>query len=149
MLGGERFDGPGLEGHSDADVLTHAVVDALLGAAALGDIGRHFPDTEAQWKNAPSLSFLTYAKEKLIETGWIVWNVDVTVIAETPRISQRSEAIRANLARALGIDTGRVNIKATTNETMGAIGRREGIAAFAVATIAECYGGERDNGCPS
>lgn len=118
MLGGERFEGPGLDGHSDADVLIHAVVDALLGAAGLGDIGRHFPDTEPRWKGEPSLTFLTTAKEKLTTNGWTVRNVDVTVIAETPRVMPHGEAVRANLARALGLETGRINIKATTNETM-------------------------------
>ena len=149
MLGGERFEGPGLDGHSDADVLIHAVVDALLGAGGLGDIGQHFPDTDERWKGAPSMTFLADAKRKLRESGWAVRNVDVTVIAETPKVMPRADAIRANIARALDLADGRVNVKATTNETMGAIGRREGIAAFAVATIAECSGGERENGCPS
>jgi 2-C-methyl-D-erythritol 4-phosphate cytidylyltransferase/2-C-methyl-D-erythritol 2,4-cyclodiphosphate synthase len=149
MLGGVRFEGPGLAGHSDADVLIHAVVDALLGAAGLGDIGRHFPDTEARWKDQPSTAFLEFAADKLAAAGWSIGNVDVTLIAELPKITPHSEAVRANLAEAMGVDPARVNIKATTNETMGAIGRREGIAAFAVATIAECIGGERDNGCAS
>jgi 2-C-methyl-D-erythritol 4-phosphate cytidylyltransferase/2-C-methyl-D-erythritol 2,4-cyclodiphosphate synthase len=149
MLGGERFEGPGLDGHSDADVLIHAVADALLGAAGLGDIGVHFPDTEPRWKDEPSITFLIDVRRKLKESGWIARNVDVTVIAEIPKVMPRGEAIRANLARALDLDAARVNVKATTNETMGAIGRREGIAAFAVATIAECSRGERDNGCPS
>jgi 2-C-methyl-D-erythritol 4-phosphate cytidylyltransferase / 2-C-methyl-D-erythritol 2,4-cyclodiphosphate synthase len=149
ILGGVRFEGPGLAGHSDADVLIHAVVDALLGAAGLGDIGRHFPDTEARWKNQPSTTFLEFATNALADAGRRISNVDVTLIAELPKIAPHTEAIRAHLAKAMGVDPSRVNIKATTNETMGAIGRREGIAAFAVATIAECIGGERDNGCAS
>jgi 2-C-methyl-D-erythritol 4-phosphate cytidylyltransferase/2-C-methyl-D-erythritol 2,4-cyclodiphosphate synthase len=138
MLGGIKFEGhPGLDGHSDADVLIHAVVDALLGAAGLGDIGQHFPDTDQRWKNEPSASFLKHARQLLAQHSWKVSNVDVTLIAEFPKVMKQSESIKASLADSLGIETSRINIKATTNETLGAIGRGEGIAAFAIASIVE------------
>ena len=138
MLGGVRFEGvKGLEGHSDADALLHAAVDALLGAAALGDIGCHFPDTDPKWKNAPSIDFLRYAGHLLKEGGWSVQNLDVTVIAEHPKLSSHADSIRRNIASALDIELGRVSVKATTNERLGFIGRGEGIAAFATATISK------------
>jgi len=137
-LGGVEFDDrPGLEGHSDADALIHAVVDALLGAAALGDIGVHFPPADPQWKDAPSVTFLKHAAYLLNKEGWSVRNVDATVIAERPKIMARAKIIRETLAQALGIDPSRVSVKATTNEKLGAIGRGEGVAAFATATIAQ------------
>ena len=138
MLGGVRFDGErGLEGHSDADALLHAAVDALFGAAALGDIGRHFPDTDPKWRNAPSINFLRFAGQLLKEEGWSVQNLDVTVIAEHPKLASHADSIRRNIASALEIELGRVSIKATTNERLGFIGRGEGIAAFATATISK------------
>jgi len=136
-LGGVRFEsGPGLEGHSDADVLLHAITDALLGAAGLGDIGLHFPNTDPQWKGRESVFFLSSASRLLSEAGWRVVNVDATVVAETPKVMPRSLAMRQAIAGALGVAVERVNVKATTNEMLGAIGRKEGIAAFATATIA-------------
>ncbi|MCA1946654.1 MAG: 2-C-methyl-D-erythritol 4-phosphate cytidylyltransferase [Armatimonadetes bacterium] len=142
VLGGVRFEGsPGLDGHSDADALMHAVTDALLGAASLGDIGVHFPNTDPRWRNAPSEVFLARAGELLKESGWSVWNIDVALVAERPKVVPRSAEIRANLARILGIPEDRVGLKATTNERLGAIGRGEGIACFAVATIGPCHGG--------
>ncbi len=135
VLGGVPFEGPGLEGHSDADVLLHAVTDALLGAAGLGDIGQHFPNQDPRWRNADSTQFLRFGAGLLREQGWQVVNVDVTVIAEFPKIMGRSAEIREAIARALDIDPSRVSVKATTNERLGSIGRGEGIASFATATI--------------
>jgi 2-C-methyl-D-erythritol 4-phosphate cytidylyltransferase/2-C-methyl-D-erythritol 2,4-cyclodiphosphate synthase len=136
MLGGVEFPGhPGLEGHSDADVLLHAVTDALLGAAGLGDIGQHFPNTEARWKGEASGTFLRAASEMLKESGWSVVNVDATMIAESPKVMPRQDSIRARIAELIGVTPDRIGIKATTNERLGSIGRGEGIAAFAVATI--------------
>ncbi len=135
-LGGIRFeDCPGLDGHSDADVLIHATVDALLGAAALGDIGQHFPPSDPQWKNEPSATFLKHAALLLKQAGWGIVNLDIAVIAERPRIMSRSAEMRSALAGSLGIDVDRVSVKATTNEGLGSIGRGEGIAALATATI--------------
>lgn len=136
VLGGELFEGEvGLEGHSDADALLHAITDALLGAAALGDIGQHFPNTDPKWKNQPSTLFLKHAAELLEGQKWRIVNVDATVIAERPKIMPKADLMRAHVAKAVGLSIERVSIKATTNEGLGAIGRGEGIAAFATATI--------------
>jgi 2-C-methyl-D-erythritol 4-phosphate cytidylyltransferase / 2-C-methyl-D-erythritol 2,4-cyclodiphosphate synthase len=136
MLGGVHFPGcPGLAGHSDADVVIHAVVDALLGAGALGDIGQHFPNTDLRWKGEPSVVFLRHAAAELLRSGWLVLNVDVMMIAETPKVMGQSREVRATMAEALGIEVERVSFKATTNEGLGSLGRGEGIAAHAVATI--------------
>jgi 2-C-methyl-D-erythritol 4-phosphate cytidylyltransferase / 2-C-methyl-D-erythritol 2,4-cyclodiphosphate synthase len=136
FLGGVRFEGhPGLEGHSDADVLLHAATDALLGAAALGDIGVHFPNTDARWKDQPSMTFLSHAGQLLTAAGWSIVNVDATLLAESPKIMGRAAEIRGQMGEALGIEPGRISVKATTNERLGAIGRSEGMAAMAVATI--------------
>lgn len=136
-LGGVLFEdeGPGLEGHSDADVVLHAVVDALLGAAGLGDIGERFPDTDPQWKDSPSAAFLKDSARLVQKAGWEIVNIDVSVLAERPRIMPRRDEIRRTIAELAGFDTSRVNVKATTNEGLGAIGREEGVAAFAVATL--------------
>ncbi len=137
MLGGIRFDGPGLEGHSDADVLIHAMVDALLGAAGLGDIGQHFPNTDERWRGKPSITFLRHASDELKRFGWRILSLDMAVIAERPKIMARAGEIRACMGEALDIEPSRVSVKATTAEGLGAIGRGEGIAAHAVATIRE------------
>ncbi len=138
MLGGVAFPGErALDGHSDADVLLHAAVDALLGAAALGDIGRHFPNTDPRWRGEPSLTFLRHAAELLSNEGWQILHLDIAVMAETPKIMPRAVEMRQTIASALNLDLNRVSIKATTNEGLGAIGRCEGIAAFATATIRE------------
>ena len=134
-LGGVKFEGIGLEGHSDADVVIHAIVDALMGAAGLGDIGEHFPNTDSRWKDEPSATFLKETAQMLSRSGWEVVNIDVSVLAERPKLSPRREEVRSVVAGILGIDVARVGIKATTNEGLGAIGRGEGVAAFAVATI--------------
>ena len=125
----------GLTGHSDADVLTHAVIDALLGAAALGDIGQHFPDTDPRYEGADSLALLRTVVAELAERGWEVGNVDATVVLERPKLAPHRDAIRASLAHTLGLPLDAVNVKATTGERMGFVGRGEGAAALAVATI--------------
>jgi 2-C-methyl-D-erythritol 2,4-cyclodiphosphate synthase len=125
----------GLAGHSDADVLTHAVIDALLGAAALGDIGQHFPDTDPRFEDADSLELLRTVVVYLDERGWEIGNVDATVVLERPKLAPYRDAIRASLATALGLPEDAVNVKATTGEGMGFVGRGEGAAAMAIATL--------------
>jgi 2-C-methyl-D-erythritol 2,4-cyclodiphosphate synthase len=125
----------GLAGHSDADVLTHAVMDALLGAAALGDIGDHFPDSDATWKDARSIELLAQVRTKLAQRGYAIRAVDSTVLCEAPRLGPYRDRMRAELAGAMRVDRGLVNVKFGTNEGMGFVGRGEGIAAMAVATI--------------
>jgi 2-C-methyl-D-erythritol 2,4-cyclodiphosphate synthase len=125
----------GLSGHSDADVLTHAVIDALLGAAALGDIGQHFPDTDPRFAGADSLELLRAVALHLRERGFAIGNVDATVVLERPKLAPYRDAIRDALAGALGVPAGDVNVKATTGERMGFVGRGEGAAAMAIATI--------------
>jgi 2-C-methyl-D-erythritol 2,4-cyclodiphosphate synthase len=136
ILGGVVLDAPlGLDGHSDADVLTHAVIDALLGAAALGDIGTHFPDSDERWRGADSLALLRSVVSTVAHEGWAVSNVDATLILERPRLRPFVDAMRANLAAALGVEPGCVSVKATTGEKMGFVGREEGAAAHAVALL--------------
>ncbi len=127
----------GLLGHSDADVLVHAIMDALLGAIADGDIGQHFPDSESRWKDASSMEMLRLVVSRLRTHGWRVCNVDSTILAEAPRLAPHMPRMRTCLADALGVDVMRVSVKATTTEGLGAIGRREGISAMAVATVVE------------
>ena len=136
MLGGVQLDHPrGLAGHSDADVLLHAIADALLGAAALGDIGQHFPPSDSQYAGIASLRLLEHVAALLKTNGWEVINVDSTVIAERPRIGPAAPAMCASIAQALGISPDRISVKATTNEQLGFVGREEGIAAMAVALL--------------
>jgi 2-C-methyl-D-erythritol 2,4-cyclodiphosphate synthase len=125
----------GLAGHSDADVLTHAVIDALLGAAGLGDVGLHFPDTDARWKDADSIVLLREVVVLLGREGWTIGNVDSTVICEAPKLSGYREAMRDSIAGAVGLGRDAVNVKFTTNERMGFVGRGEGMAAMATATV--------------
>ena len=125
----------GLLGHSDADVLLHAITDALLGAAGLGDIGRHFPDTDERYRGADSRVLLRAARELVATAGWDVGNVDATIIAQAPKMAPHAAAMRANIAADLGIDGGAVNVKAKTTEQLGFTGRGEGIAAEAVALL--------------
>ena len=125
----------GLLGHSDADVLTHAVMDALLGAAGLGDIGKHFPDTDPAYTGADSVKLLEHVAGLLGEQGFAVGNVDATVLAQRPKLAPHIPLMRDNLARAMGIDPSRVNVKATTEEGLGFTGSGEGMAAHAVALI--------------
>jgi len=127
----------GLLGHSDADVLTHAVMDALLGAAGLGDIGRHFPDSDPAYAGADSLKLLDKVMELVGEKGYEVENADATILAQKPKLAPHIEAMRANLAAHMGIPAERVNVKATTEEALGFTGRQEGIAAHAVALLVE------------
>ncbi|MGA2166476.1 MAG: 2-C-methyl-D-erythritol 2,4-cyclodiphosphate synthase [Solirubrobacteraceae bacterium] len=125
----------GLEGHSDADVLTHAVIDALLGASGLGDIGEHFPDTDARYRDADSLELLETVLTTVTMAGFEVENVDSTVIMEAPKLGPHRQEIRERLALVLNLQVGRVNVKATTGEGMGWVGRGEGVAALAVASL--------------
>jgi 2-C-methyl-D-erythritol 2,4-cyclodiphosphate synthase len=125
----------GLSGHSDADVLTHAIIDALLGAAGLDDIGRHFPDTDERFAGADSMELLRTVVKTLADEGFVIENVDSTVVMERPKLSPHRDAIRAALAAGLGLEPARVNVKATTGEGMGFVGRGEGVAALAVATL--------------
>lgn len=125
----------GLDGHSDADVLVHALMDALLGAAAMGDIGRHFPDTDQQYKGISSMVLLRQVGEKLAEAGYSIVNADVTVMAQVPKISPYIDEMRSNIAGTLNVDKSRINIKGTTTERLGFVGRKEGIAAEAVCSI--------------
>jgi 2-C-methyl-D-erythritol 2,4-cyclodiphosphate synthase len=127
----------GLEGWSDADVLTHAVMDALLGAAALGDIGSHFPPGEPEYRNISSLELLERVRDKLAESGLRAGNIDATVVAERPRLSDYINEMREQLSRALAIEVGSISIKASTSEGLGFTGRGEGIAAVAVALLEE------------
>lgn len=136
ILGGvEIAHDQGLAGHSDADVLTHAVIDALLGAAGLGDIGQHFPDTDERWRGADSIALLRTVLERLAERGLAPAHVDTTVMMERPKLGPHRDAIRERLAQALGLPSEAVNVKATTGEGMGFVGRGEGVAALAVATL--------------
>ncbi|MES2742753.1 MAG: 2-C-methyl-D-erythritol 2,4-cyclodiphosphate synthase [Pseudomonadota bacterium] len=125
----------GLLGHSDADVLLHAITDAILGAAALGDIGRHFPDTDPQFKGADSRTLLREAARRVAATGYAIGNIDATIIAQRPKMAPHIAAMVANVAADLGVAPGQVNIKAKTNEKLGYLGREEGIAAEAVALL--------------
>jgi 2-C-methyl-D-erythritol 2,4-cyclodiphosphate synthase len=136
ILGGVELEhSHGLLGHSDADVLIHAVIDALLGAAGLDDIGAHFPDTDAAYKDADSLVLLRDVVERIAGAGFRIDHVDTTVIMERPKLSPHRGAIRATLAAALGLDGAQVNVKASTGEGLGFVGRGEGVAALAVATL--------------
>ena len=138
ILGGVRIDhAAGLDGHSDADVLTHAVIDALLGAAALGDIGKFFPSDDPKFEGASSLDLLSTAADAVRAAGYRVVNIDSTVIAEAPRLQAHLLEMKDTIARCLTIDAGRVSVKATSPEGLGALGHREGIAAQAVAVVEE------------
>ena len=138
ILGGQVLEHPeglGLDGHSDADVLVHAVMDALLGALSLGDIGRHFPPDDPRWKGADSLVLLEHVMELISRQGWVVINVDTVVVAERPKLKPHIEVMRAAIAGRMGLDPSQVGVKATTNEGLGPTGREEGIACHAVALL--------------
>ncbi len=138
ILGGVKIDFPlGLLGHSDADVLLHAVSDALLGAAGLGDIGKHFPDTDPQYKGADSLKRLQIVGEKITQAGYRVGNVDVTMIAQKPKLKPHIPQMRENIAKALNVAPDRINVKATTEENLGFTGSMEGMACHAVCLLEE------------
>ena len=136
VIGGVTIPHPvGLLGHSDADVLLHAITDALLGAAALGDIGAHFPDTDPVFRGADSLRLLAEAVRRVRQEGWQVGNIDCTVVAQAPRMAPYREAMRDAIARALGIEPGQVNVKAKTAEKLGPVGQGQSIEAHAIALI--------------
>jgi 2-C-methyl-D-erythritol 2,4-cyclodiphosphate synthase len=136
MLGGVAVPHDrGLVGHSDGDCLLHAVCDALLGAVAAGDLGEHFPSSDPRWRGAPSLTFVAEVRRLLADRGFVIENVDATVVAEEPRLAPHLAAFRASLAEALGLEAGRVSVKAKSSDGLGAIGRGEGIAAQAVALV--------------
>ena len=138
ILGGQRLEHPeglGLDGHSDADVLVHALMDALLGALSLGDIGKYFPPTDPRWKGADSLVLLEQVVTLVQQHGWQIVNVDSVVIAERPKLKPHIEAMRRAIAKSMGVEPDRVGVKATTNERLGPEGREEGISCHAVALL--------------
>jgi 2-C-methyl-D-erythritol 2,4-cyclodiphosphate synthase len=136
VLGGvELTSDLGLHGHSDADVLTHAVIDALLGAAGLGDIGMHFPDSDERYRDADSIGLLRAAVALVRAAGFAIVNVDATVLMEEPKLGDARQRMRERLAEALSLDPADVNVKATSGEAIGFVGRREGVAALAIATL--------------
>jgi 2-C-methyl-D-erythritol 2,4-cyclodiphosphate synthase len=136
ILGGIEIESEvGLDGHSDADVLAHAITDAILGAAAMGDIGAHFPDTDPEWKGADSIGLLREIVRRVAEAGWQVGNVDSTVVLQRPKLRPHIDAMRARLAEAMSVEIGAVSVKATTGEGMGFVGTGEGAAAHAVALL--------------
>ena len=140
ILGGQTLEHPaglGLDGHSDADVLVHAIMDSLLGALSLGDIGKYFPPTDPKWKGADSLVLLEQVMGLVRERGWSVVNVDSVVIAERPKLKPHIEAMRAAIAERMGLAPEQVGVKATTNEKLGAEGREEGISCQAVALLSK------------
>jgi 2-C-methyl-D-erythritol 4-phosphate cytidylyltransferase/2-C-methyl-D-erythritol 2,4-cyclodiphosphate synthase len=141
LCGLELPEGPGLDGHSDADVALHAVADALLGAVAAGDLGEHFPSTDPRWRGVSSNVFLDRALGFVREAGYRLVNCDLTVIGERPRIADHRNTMRARLGELLGIEVGRVSVKATTTDGLGSTGRGEGLAAMAVVLVER---GERD-----
>jgi len=143
ILGGVHVESEkGLSGHSDADVLTHAIADALLGAASLGDIGSHFPDTDPKWKDANSLKLLGRVSELLTEAGFSIANVDATVVLESPRLRPYIDEMKERLAECLNVNSSDISVKATTSEKMGFVGNEEGAAALATCSIysAKAYG---------
>lgn len=136
ILGGVEIEHEvGLLGHSDADVLLHAISDALLGAAALGDIGKHFPDKDPQYKGISSLILLSHVGRLLTEHGYAVGNIDATIVAQAPKLAPHIDKMRVNIADALGIEVGQVGVKATTTEGLGFAGTKEGMASYAVALL--------------
>ena len=138
VIGGVELEhDEGLDGHSDADVLAHAITDALLGAAGLGDIGEHFPDSDERWRDADSMALLAHVLALLDSDGLELVNVDCTIVMERPKLGPRRAEIRSSLAAALRLDERRVNVKASTGERIGFVGRGEGVAALAVASVRE------------
>ncbi|OZC02279.1 2-C-methyl-D-erythritol 2,4-cyclodiphosphate synthase [Rubricoccus marinus] len=147
VLGGVEIPSEvGLDGHSDADVLAHAITDALLGAAAMGDIGAHFPDTDAEWKDADSIGLLREIVRRIGARGWRVGNVDSTVVLQAPKLRPHIDTMRQRLADAMGVDLDAVSVKATTGEGMGWVGSGEGAAAHAVALLLPQYEGTGASG---
>ena len=135
-LGGVTIpDCPGLHGHSDADVLLHAVIDSMLGAAAMGDIGSHFPDADPTWKDADSADLLSRVRREVEEAGWTIGNIDATILAQKPKLAPHIDEMRVNMAKAMNTDPSRVSVKATTEEGLGFTGAEQGIAAQAVCLL--------------
>ena len=140
IVGGVRLSHPdnlGLDGHSDADVLSHAIMDALLGALSLGDIGKYFPPTDQKWKNADSLVLLSKVVELVKNKGWLITNIDSVIVAERPKFNPHIESMKVNISRITEIDKDLIGIKATTNEKLGPEGREEGISCHAVALLGQ------------
>lgn len=148
ILGGVKVPHTlGLLGHSDADVLVHAIMDALLGAAALGDIGKHFPDTDPQYKGADSMMLLAHVRRLLEDKGYVIENIDATVIAQQPKLRPYIDEMEANIAKVLRIERDQINVKATTEERLGFTGREEGMAAQAICSILTMYEASTPIGC--
>ena len=142
ILGGVKIEHSlGLLGHSDADVLIHAIMDALLGAAALGDIGKHFPDTDEKYKGISSMKLLEHVKELIEEEGYVIENIDATIIDQKPKLRPYMEEMEENIAKVLKIEKNQINLKATTEEKLGFTGREEGIAAQAICSLTGIYEG--------
>lgn len=142
ILGGVKIEHSlGLLGHSDADVLIHAIMDALLGAAALGDIGKHFPDTDEKYKGISSMKLLEHVKGLIEEEGYVIENIDATIIAQKPKLRPYMEEMEENIAKVLKIEKNQINLKATTEEKLGFTGREEGIAAQAICSLTGIYEG--------
>ena len=137
----------GLLGHSDADVLVHAIMDALLGAAALGDIGKHFPDTDPEYKGADSMKLMEHVRELIEEKGYVIENVDATIIAQKPKLRPYIDQMEENIAKVLRIERDQINVKATTEERLGFTGREEGMAAQAICSLATMYEASMPVGC--
>jgi len=148
ILGGVKVTHTlGLLGHSDADVLVHAIMDALLGAAALGDIGKHFPDTEPEYKGADSMKLMARVRELIEENGYVVENIDATIIAQKPKLRPYIDQMEENIAQVLRIERDQINVKATTEEHLGFTGREEGMAAQAICSLATMYEASVQVGC--
>jgi len=136
ILGGVKIPHSlGLLGHSDADVLTHAIMDALLGALSLGDIGHYFPPSDPKWEGADSIMLLAQVLSIIQAQGWLIGNIDSTIVAEQPKLKPHLKSMRSSLAKAMAIDLDQISIKATTNEKLGPVGREEGICAYAIALL--------------
>ena len=148
ILGGVKIPyAKGLLGHSDADVLLHAVSDALLGAAGLGDIGRHFPDTDPAYKGADSMKLMAHVRDLIEEKGYVIENIDATVIAQKPKLRPYIDQMEENIAKVLRIERDQINVKATTEERLGFTGREEGIASQAICSLATMYEASIQVGC--
>lgn len=140
ILGGVKIPHTlGLLGHSDADVLVHAIMDALLGAAAMGDIGKHFPDTDPEYKGADSMKLMAHVRELIEEKGYVIENIDATIIAQQPKLRPHIEQMEENIAKVLHIEKDQINVKATTEERLGFTGREEGMAAQAICSLMTLY----------
>lgn len=137
----------GLLGHSDADVLVHAIMDALLGAAALGDIGKHFPDTDPEYKGADSMKLMAHVRDLIEEKGYVIENVDATIIAQQPKLRPYIDQMEENIAKVLHMERDQINVKATTEERLGFTGREEGMAAQAICSLATLYEASMPVGC--